>query len=242
VPSETSGLGLYIPSPSMTPTTPLSAISDTLDSPSVPTMNVSPASSNYSLPGPSSSNFVHFEVPLGNMGMGWHPFESDVGRRIVKFHVRRAPGGFRTVSCRPIHPSEYVGPVSGGIMDTVSCIANPVTGELVITSCDLLELAGLLYGEKPETEEKNRLRRHIERMEPRTIGKRRDPDGLFARIASYNEPRALTIVKDVKVFEWARLEEALEMIMAKGIADFDRFPQPARRYAADDDSFPSARL
>jgi hypothetical protein len=168
-------------------------------------------------------HYVQFAVPLDSMMNNWTTAERQTGRRLVRFTILRGHGGYRTVSCCTIKPSEYV---PADLTNTISCIAKP-TGGYVITSVDLLNLASLLYGGKPEVDERNRLRRHLERLEPRTIGKHRDQGGLYARIASFNEPRALTIIKDVKVFEWTRLEDALEAIMAKRVGDADRFP-PAR--------------
>jgi hypothetical protein len=108
--------------------------------------------------------------------------------------------------------------LSASAAHVVSCIASP-DGGFLITSVDVLRLAAFLYGMKPGVEERNRLRRHLERFVPYTIGRHKDVEGLYTRIAMYDEPSPLTINKDVKVFSWARLEEAMEAMMAKRIAD-----------------------
>jgi hypothetical protein len=239
---DTSALGLHIalPSPalSIVPTAygqyspmPLSASSsvtsfDYSPSPSHAADYFSAAPPTYTpmympMPIPAgtrpSAEFVTFLSPLDAMMNDWTEAEVLTGRRLVHFTVTRGYGEQRTVTCRPLHPADYV---SVELVDTISCIAKPgPQGGFVITSVDLLHLAGLLYGGRPLTEEKNRLRRHLERLEPKTIGKNREQALLYARIAGFNEPRPLTIVKDVKVFEWTRLEEAMEAIVAKRVSD-----------------------
>jgi hypothetical protein len=242
MPTDT-GLGLHISTPELSlvlpPSTytacslgPLSASSSMTSSDFSPSVPHSAAFDYFSLPSspyghvytpmhcPASTRpaaeFVTFLSSLDEMIDGWTDAEIQAGRRLVHFTISRGMGEQRTVSCRPIHPSEYV---SVDLVDTVSCIARPNGAGFVITSVDLLHLAGLLYAGRPDTEEKNRLRRHLERLDPKTIGKSRDSNGLYARIASFNEPRPLTIVKDVKVFEWMRLEEAMEAIVAKRVSD-----------------------
>jgi hypothetical protein len=54
-------------------------------------------------------------------------------------------------------------------------------------------------------------------MEPETIGRKDDPEGIFDRISKFEEPRPLSIVKNVKLFDWSRLLDAMEYIVAKRV-------------------------
>jgi hypothetical protein len=183
---------------------------------------------------PGHHEFVRFQQPLDALVEGWTPVEREAGRRLVQFSILQGPGHCRTVRCRVVPPSSRVS--AAGMTSIVSCLAGP-QGGFLITSVDLLRLAALLYGDTPRTEEKNRLRRHLERFGPRTIGRQKDVGGLYTRIATYDEPSPLTINKDIKIFKWARLEDAMDAIIAKRVTY--RAPKASKASASP---FPRPRL
>jgi hypothetical protein len=160
------------------------------------------------------TNFVQLVTHTNMMIVNWSPSETSACRRLVRFLVERIDAAHRRVSCTAIPPAEYV--ANADMPDTFSCVARPDGGH-IITSVDLVGLAGLLYGDKPEVDERNRLRRHLERLKPKTIGKTRDTKGLYNLIASFDKPRALSITKEVKVFNWELMPYAIEYIMAKRV-------------------------
>jgi hypothetical protein len=160
------------------------------------------------------TSYVNVITPTCSMINNWTTAELRSGRRLVKFAVTQLGDGYVTVSCVAISASEYL---QAPLEDTISCIRDPSEQTWCITSVDLLRLANLLYGMKAPVPEKNRLRRHLEKAGPRTIGKNNDTTHLFSRLAGYTQPTPLSIVKDVKIFDWARLPEALEFMVAKRV-------------------------
>jgi hypothetical protein len=213
---------------------PLSPYATSTSTAPSPTQS-SPASSHASAPSSSATSFtslpvhsipprrqplVRYVKPLESFVEGWTVAERDAGRRLVQFSIQPGQDDRRTVLCRTVLPTSRIPPAS--ILSVVSCITGP-DGEHFITSVDLLRLAALLFGTQPGVDEKNRLRRHLERYHPRTIGRLKDGSGIYQRIAMYDEPSPLTINKDVKIFHWSRLEDALDAIMAKHVADRSRF-------------------
>lgn len=173
----------------------------------------------FSVPVETSSRphtqYVRLLSSTEDMMYNWTAAETRCGRRLVRFSVTRHEDGHRMVACRAISPSEYTEDFD--LANTFSYIARP-SGGFVITSVDLLHLAELLYGDKSSIPEKNRLRRHLERLHPQCVGRHRDNGGLYSRIAAFDKPRPLSITKDVKVFNWAKLPQALEFIMAKRVS------------------------
>lgn len=167
---------------------------------------------------PPNTDFVSLAIAtsVDDMTKDWTPAEIQAGRRLVRFTVmNRATDGSMKVHMCAISPCEYDDDTSL-IDDTFSCIARPSGGH-VMTSVDLIRLAGLLYGDGTENDEKGRLRRHLQRMEPETIGRKDDPEGIFDRISKLEKPRPLSIVKNVKLFDWSRLLDAMEFIVAKRV-------------------------
>jgi hypothetical protein len=199
------------------PLSPITSLSSSLPSPSSSPPLAYPIS-------PVHGRYVRFLRPLGAVVEGWSPAERKAGRRLVQFVVKLGRDHNRTVLTRIIPPSSHIPAASMG--SVVSCVAG-ARGDFLITSVDILRLATLLYGSQPKTAEKNRLRRHLERFGPRTIGRQKDVGGLYTRIATYDEPSPLTISKDIKVFKWTRLEAVMEAIIVKRITYASKIP-PSR--------------
>jgi hypothetical protein len=69
------------------------------------------------------------------------------------------------------------------------------------------------------TEEKNRIRRNLEGFKPETMSKKNKHNHkdspFFSLIMEFEEPRPRNIEKDVKIFEWRSLSDAIKKILSK---------------------------
>ncbi|KAJ6593772.1 hypothetical protein B0H19DRAFT_1091944 [Mycena capillaripes] len=134
-------------------------------------------------------------TPLDSLCSGWDDAEIQAGRRLVRF--QKIQNGRRVIlSCESIKQEEYREADS-----VISCI----------------------YREESETwndefpvEEKNRIRRNLEGLRPTTVSKHKPgSETFFQRIMDFPDPKPRNIEKDLKVFEWILLGQALEKIMSK---------------------------
>ncbi|KAF7790298.1 hypothetical protein EIP86_001252 [Pleurotus ostreatoroseus] len=144
------------------------------------------------------------------MCTNWDPDELKAGRRLVRF-IRSQEGYKVKLSCECIKQDDYV---EG---DTViSCIHRRDTDTCYVTSVDIIFLLESIVGEEFEIEEKNRIRRNLEGFRPKTISKNRvGSESFFQQIMDFPAPKPRNIEKDVKVFEWNVLPQALEKIISK---------------------------
>ncbi len=149
-------------------------------------------------------------TPLDTMCTNWDPDEVKAGRRLVRF-TRLQEGFMVKLSCKSIKQDDYI---EG---DTViSCIYRRDVDTCYVTSVDIIFLLESIVGDEFEIEEKNRIRRNLEGFRPKTISKNRvGSEGFFQQIMDFPAPKPRNIEKDVKVFEWNVLPQALEKIIAK---------------------------
>lgn len=149
-------------------------------------------------------------TPLESMCSGWEEDELRVGRRLVRF--RRVQEGFRLkLTCESIRQDEYLDGDS-----VISCIYRRDTDSCYVTSVDIISLLESIVGEGFEIEEKNRIRRNLEGFRPKTVSKNRaGSESFFQQIMDFPAPKPRNIEKDVKVFEWSVLPQALEKIISK---------------------------
>jgi hypothetical protein len=133
-------------------------------------------------------------------------------RRLVKFS-RHQGDSVLSLKFSPIAPDRY-----DETMTAVSCILNDATDECYITSVDIIFLLEALIASKFSVEEKNRIRRNLEGFKPVTVSKSRVSDPFFALIMSYPPPRPRNIEKNVKVFPWRLLPQALQKIVGKYVS------------------------
>lgn len=152
-------------------------------------------------------------TPLDGMCMGWDKDELRTGRRLVRFS--RVQEGHRLrLSCEHIHQDEYV---EGDAV--ISCIYRRETDSCFVTSVDIISLLESIVGETFEIEEKNRIRRNLEGFRPKTVSKNRSgSENFFQQIMEFPSPKPRNIEKDVKVFEWSVLPQALEKIISKYVS------------------------
>lgn len=105
----------------------------------------------------------------------------------------------------------------------VSCILWEERGKFFVTSVDTIYLLESLVAVRFTVEEKNRIRRNLEALHPLTVSKAKaDTENFFRVIMSFPNPKPRNIEKDVKVFEWGQLEDALRKIIGKYV----RKPHP----------------
>ena len=167
---------------------------------------------------------LQIETPLDTVAelRDWDSDEKRIGRRLVRFS-RVQEGCTLRVSCEAIKPSDYT---DGDTV--VSCIYRPTdaTGpgdapvsKCCITSVDISFLLECLVGDIFNIEEKNRIRRNLEGFRPKTVSKNKvGTEEFFQKIMDFPAPKPRNIEKDVKVFDWAVLPQALDKIISKYVS------------------------
>ncbi|BGP26732.1 transcriptional regulator Medusa [Rhodotorula toruloides] len=156
---------------------------------------------------------------LNTMAMGWTNEEWTARRRLVQFWPQQ-DGNIINVNFRPIPQNEYV---QNSIV--ISCIFRDDFNECFVTSVDTIYLLEALVGSRFTVEEKNRIRRNLEGFKPQTVSKAKpDAEPFFKLIMGFPNPKPRNIEKDVKVFPWKILAQALKKIMSKYSANYPLNP------------------
>ncbi|KAF5321463.1 hypothetical protein D9619_001421 [Psilocybe cf. subviscida] len=149
-------------------------------------------------------------TPLSDMCTNWTPTEVAVGRRLVRFS-KVQDGRRLIVSCEPI-PQEAFNEAD----PVISCIYRAESDSCYVTSVDVIYLLERLTNGEFPVEEKNRIRRNLEGLRPTTVSKHKPGFGdFFQRIMEFPDPKPRNIEKDLKVFDWNLLGQALEKILSK---------------------------
>ena len=152
-------------------------------------------------------------TPLPPICIGWSPAELSAGRRLVRF-LKVQDGRRLIVSCEPITQEEYCESDS-----VISCIYREELDTCFVTSVDVIYLLERLTNGEFPVEEKNRIRRNLEGLRPTTVSKHKAGFGdFFQRIMDFPDPKPRNIEKDLKVFEWNLLGQALEKILSKYVS------------------------
>ncbi|KAJ7714175.1 hypothetical protein DFH07DRAFT_863557 [Mycena maculata] len=149
-------------------------------------------------------------TPLESLCTGWDDVELKAGRCLVRF--QKIQDGRRVIlSCESIKQEEY--------RETdivISCIFREEAQTCYVTSVDIIYLLERLTNDDFPVEEKNRIRRNLEGLRPTTVSKHKPgSEVFFQRIMDFPDPKPRNIEKDLKVFEWTLLGQALEKIMSK---------------------------
>lgn len=120
------------------------------------------------------------------------------------------------VSCEIIPQEEYKATEEEIV---ISCIYRAERRDCVFTSVDVIYLLERLVGEPFCVEEKNRIRRNLEGLKPSTVSKSGGAsEAFFRHIMGFPPPQPRNIEKDVKVFPWSKLPEAVEKIILKYVS------------------------
>ena len=178
-------------------------------------------SKHSSLPGDhakliAQTPMLELVTPLDSIVTGWSQTEYSAGRRLVRFS-KVQDGRKLIVSCEPIRQDDYCE------ADTViSCIYREETDSCFITSVDVIYLLERLTNGEFPVEEKNRIRRNLEGLRPTTVSKHKPGFGdFFQRIMEFPDPKPRNIEKDLKVFDWHLLGQALEKILSKYVRNLN---------------------
>ncbi|PPQ64989.1 hypothetical protein CVT26_015698 [Gymnopilus dilepis] len=149
-------------------------------------------------------------TPLNSICVGWSQSELSAGRRLVRF-AKVQDGRRLIVSCEPIMQDQYSENDS-----VISCIYRQENDSCYVTSVDVIYLLERLTNGEFPVEEKNRIRRNLEGLRPTTVSKHKPGfSDFFQRIMEFPDPKPRNIEKDLKVFEWNLLGQALEKILSK---------------------------
>ncbi|KAG6854060.1 hypothetical protein C0991_011038 [Blastosporella zonata] len=149
-------------------------------------------------------------TPLSTICEDWSPAEKSAGRRLVRFS-KVQDGRRLVVSCQPIPADAYHEADS-----VISCIYREESQTCYVTSVDIIFLLERLTNNDFPVEEKNRIRRNLEGLRPTTVSKHKHGfEEFFQRIMEFPDPKPRNIEKDLKVFEWSLLDQALDKILSK---------------------------
>jgi len=152
-------------------------------------------------------------TPLADICTGWTTSEVTAGRRLVRF-TKIQDGRRLIVSCEPITQEDYCESDS-----VISCIYRTESDTCYVTSVDVIYLLERLTNGEFPVEEKNRIRRNLEGLRPTTVSKHKPGFGdFFQRIMEFPDPKPRNIEKDLKVFDWNLLGQALEKILSKYVS------------------------
>ncbi len=175
---------------------------------------------------------LRFESDLGAMGRSdrWPEEHLRSSRRVVYFYRKQRNAeinlGFRVAAPDDIGGGGNQKPPN---MIAVSCILWPRKRLCYVTSVDTIALLEFIMAQKFPTEEKNRIRRNLEHFKPVTVkkpipgsgpgnGTSDDTTELFSTIMSFSAPKPRNIEKDIKVFKWSDLSNALRKITGKYVS------------------------
>jgi hypothetical protein len=177
------------------------------------TSSVPPASAYSSYAVYPSKAQLKINGDLDSMANNWTEEEWENRRRIVLFkknqHGSQLTTTFRPVSVNDRPPNSIC----------ISCIWWEEKQECFVTSVDTIQLLEALVGARFTVEEKNRIRRNLEGFHPLTVSKvKADSEEFFKLIMRFPPPKPRNIEKDVKVFPWKILEQALKKIINKYVS------------------------
>lgn len=176
---------------------------------------------------------VRFVTPVLLMLENWSPLEVQQQRRLVLFDWSLTPDMVLEIRLQAITPDQY-----RSLMPVVLCIFWEHKNACYITSHDVIFLLEQLSGSEGfDGKEKNRIRRNLQTLESLTIGKTTedskgsltgsgrnfikntlDTDEVnkaFDRMMRYSNPRPRRIEKDIKIYKWMLVEEALNRVLSK---------------------------
>ncbi|CAG8471365.1 959_t:CDS:2 [Ambispora gerdemannii] len=153
---------------------------------------------------------LEIQGDLNTMVRNWTEYETTNCRRLVQFRRRQENNlihaSFAALNHEDRTPNAII----------VSCIWWKSKNEYYITSVDCVSLLEALIAVRFTVEEKNRIRRNLEGFKPLTAGKNsKDSDDLFRLIMGFSNPKPRNIEKNVKVFPWKHLANALHKIVNK---------------------------
>ncbi|KXJ89150.1 hypothetical protein Micbo1qcDRAFT_196989 [Microdochium bolleyi] len=160
----------------------------------------------------SNKAVLKIQGDLDSMARNWSTEEWQSRRRIVMFK-KSQKGSTLIAEFHPVTVSER--PPNS---ICISCIYWQEKDECYVTSVDTISLLEQLVASPARftVEEKNRIRRNLEGFRPATVSKAKaDSEEFFKIIMAFPNPKPRNIEKDVKVFPWKILSQALKKIISK---------------------------
>ena len=154
---------------------------------------------------------------LNTMQDGWSADERAAKRRLVLFRGEQSGSTINTYF-KSVRPEERPSPHA--VRERrVSCIYWEEREDYFVTSVDTIALLETLVGARFTVEEKNRIRRNLETHHPLTVSKgKADTENFFKVIMGFPNPKPRNIEKDVKVFPWPILAQALRKVISKYVS------------------------
>lgn len=171
-----------------------------------------PGGNGYGYPLYQNKATLNIVGDLGSMAENWTQEEFENKRRIVMFD-KSQHGAVLTTRFKPVNVTERP---SGAIC--ISCIWWAEKQECYVTSVDTIHLLEQLVAapNRFSVEERNRIRRNLEGFRPLTVSKQKpDSEEFFKVIMQFGNPKPRNIEKDIKVFAWKILDQALKKIISK---------------------------
>jgi hypothetical protein len=179
---------------------------------SPPTFGPTPSFNPYHLY-PDAKATLEISGDLQSMCEGWSREEREARRRLVEFS-RSQSGSLVTVTFKAVSPDEYQ-----ANSPCVSCIYWERKKQYYVTSVDTIALLEHIIAIRFTVEEKNRVRRNLEGFKPHTVSKAKDEyDDIFKLIMGFPNPKPRNIEKDIKIFPWPIMEQALKKIVGKYVS------------------------
>jgi hypothetical protein len=143
----------------------------------------------------------------------WTATEKQDNRRLVEFSRTQA-GSTITATFKAVSPEER-----SPSQPCISCIFWSKKGQWYVTSVDTIALLEGLVAVRFTVEEKNRIRRNLEGFKPYTVSKAKDEcDDVFKLIMGFPNPKPRNIEKDIKIFPWSILGNALKKVINKYVS------------------------
>ncbi|CUM65328.1 uncharacterized protein PRCAT00002963001 [Priceomyces carsonii] len=145
------------------------------------------------------------------MTENWTEEEKKLERRLVRFSFYREEPTVYLIDFNSIKKSEFThnAPI-------ISCIYWKEKGFHIVTSVDVILILEYLVQESFSIEEKNRIRRNLQSLKPYTISRTsKQCHRFFLALMNMEDPRPRNIEKDLKVFKWDVLYDAISKVMSK---------------------------
>jgi hypothetical protein len=167
----------------------------------------------YEMYPPNTKVTLKLEGSLSSVTENWTREENLAARRLVEFSCLRQGGEIRT-SFKPVTVDDR-----NPTLPVVSCIYWERKKQYYVTSVEIIVLLESVLSIRFTVEEKNRIRRNLEGFKPLTVAKANDDyDDIFKLIMGFPNPKPRNIEKDLKIFPWTTLENALKKIVSKYVS------------------------